>query len=69
MRTWKYIILLGRIARIAPGEVEIRRLDNDQWVPCTDRDLLWSVDQDGTIVSEAEALEAHEIFKKQASQS
>ncbi|MBA3237782.1 MAG: hypothetical protein H0T62_05445 [Parachlamydiaceae bacterium] len=63
-KDWKYVVTPGFVARLAPGKLEIRRLDSDQWESCYDPAIHEMVTKDGSIVSEEYALEAHEIFKK-----
>jgi len=61
---WKYLITPAFVARMASGKLEIRRLDNDEWETNTDISMHESVIKNGTIASEKEANEAHQIFKK-----
>lgn len=61
---WKYVVTPTFIARFMSGQMEILRLDTDQWEACKDPAIHSMVVQDGTIVPEKEALETHEIYKK-----
>ena len=64
---WTYVIMPAFIMRYYKTNLELKRLDTDEWVDKSTNPDFWKmVEEDGFSASEKEALAAHEQFKNEA---
>lgn len=64
---WTYIIMPAFIMRYNKTALQLKRVDNDEWVDKSTNAHFWKmIEEDGYSVPENEALEAHAKFKQQA---
>lgn len=63
--TWIYVRMPVFIARYNKDTLEVLRLDDNTWYPAKDPHMWVSIETDGTVVSKEEALQAHDIYRKQ----
>lgn len=66
---WTYVITSSCICRFneEKGKIEVKRIDNDEWVESQDPDVWRFASEEGRIVPIETALNAHKHFKERLS--
>lgn len=61
---WKYVLCPAFVARFTDTKLEIQGRKSGEWVDHSSKPEYWlMIEQDGTIVDEHMAREAHKSFK------